>query len=89
MKLGTLTIPSTAALAPMAGVGDAAFRRICKQFGAAYLVGEMASSTIPTGRQRSCWGSAMRSGRSRSNYLGTTRPSWPRPPAGRWNLAQM
>ena len=44
MKLGTLTIPSTAALAPMAGVGDAAFRRICKQFGAAYLVGEMASS---------------------------------------------
>ena len=44
MKLGKLEIPRTAALAPMAGVTDRAFREVCKQFGAAYLVGEMASA---------------------------------------------
>ncbi|WP_195276636.1 tRNA dihydrouridine synthase DusB [Anaerotruncus rubiinfantis] len=44
MKIGNLEIKRTAALAPMAGVADSAFRRICKQFGAAYLVGEMASA---------------------------------------------
>lgn len=44
MKLGTIEIEKTAALAPMAGVADSAFRRICKEFGAAYLVSEMASS---------------------------------------------
>lgn len=44
MKLGNLEIPRTAALAPMAGVTDRAFREICKSFGAAYLVGEMASA---------------------------------------------
>ncbi len=44
MKLGNLEIPRTAALAPMAGVTDRAFREICKGFGAAYLVGEMASA---------------------------------------------
>ena len=44
MKIGNLTLPKTAALAPMAGVADRAFREICKEFGACYLVGEMASS---------------------------------------------
>ena len=44
MQLGNLQLPSTAALAPMAGVGDTAFRLTCKRFGAAYVVGEMASS---------------------------------------------
>lgn len=44
MKLGNLEIPCTAALAPMAGVTDRAFREICKSFGAAYLVGEMVSA---------------------------------------------
>ena len=44
MQIGNLTIEKTAALAPMAGVGDSAFRRVCKEFGAAYLVSEMASS---------------------------------------------
>lgn len=44
MKIGTIEIEKTAGLAPMAGVGDRAFREICKEFGCAYVVGEMASS---------------------------------------------
>ena len=44
MRIGKIEIERTAALAPMAGVADSAFRQICKQFGAAYMVGEMASA---------------------------------------------
>lgn len=44
MKIGTLTIEGKAALAPMAGVTDAAYRRICMEFGAAYTVTEMVSA---------------------------------------------
>lgn len=44
MKIGNITIPKTAGLAPMAGVGDCAFREICKEFDCAYVVSEMASS---------------------------------------------
>jgi len=44
MKLGTIELPKTAALAPMAGVGDRAFRETCVAQGACYAVGEMASS---------------------------------------------
>ncbi|MEM1485222.1 tRNA dihydrouridine synthase DusB [Oscillospiraceae bacterium PP1C4] len=44
MKIGSIEIKRTAALAPMAGVADSAFRQICKDFGAAYMVGEMASA---------------------------------------------
>lgn len=35
---------SFAALAPMAGVADRAMREICREFGAAYTVGELASA---------------------------------------------
>lgn len=44
MQLGKLTLPRTAALAPMAGVADRAFREICVRYGACYVVGEMASA---------------------------------------------
>lgn len=44
MKIGNITILKTAGLAPMAGVGDRAFREICKEFDCAYVVSEMASS---------------------------------------------
>lgn len=44
MNIGSVSIEKTAALAPMAGVADTAFRQICKQFGAAYMIGEMASA---------------------------------------------
>lgn len=44
MHIGGLEIAGGAALAPMAGVADRAFRRICVEHGAAYVVGEMVSS---------------------------------------------
>lgn len=44
MRIGTVEIKRTAALAPMAGVADRAMREICKEFGAAYVVGELTSS---------------------------------------------
>lgn len=43
-SIGKIKINKTAGLAPMASVGDSAFRTICKSFGASYLVSEMASS---------------------------------------------
>lgn len=44
MKIGNLEIKGLAALAPMAGVTDGAFRKICGDFGAAYTVSEMISA---------------------------------------------
>lgn len=44
MKIGTLEITEKAALAPMAGVADRAFRELCRSYGAAYTVCEMASA---------------------------------------------
>ena len=44
MKIGNLEIKGFAALAPMAGVADRAMREICIGFGAAFCVGELASS---------------------------------------------
>lgn len=43
LQIGNVKIKKTAALAPMAGVADYAFRTVAKEFGAAYVVGEMAS----------------------------------------------
>lgn len=44
MKLGNIEIKGKAALAPMAGVADRAFRELCMGFGASYCIGEMASA---------------------------------------------
>lgn len=44
MKIANVTINGYAALAPMAGVADMAFRRIAREFGAAYTVTEMISA---------------------------------------------
>ncbi|MBQ3417382.1 MAG: tRNA dihydrouridine synthase DusB [Ruminococcus sp.] len=44
MKIGNVTISGYAALAPMAGVADRAFRELCMRFGASYCVSEMVSS---------------------------------------------
>ena len=43
LEIGNVKIKKTAALAPMAGVADYAFRTVAKEFGAAYVVGEMSS----------------------------------------------
>ena len=44
MRIGNIELPKTAALAPLAGVGDRAMREISREFGACWTVGEMASS---------------------------------------------
>ncbi len=44
MYIGNVKIRGYAALAPMAGVADRAFRELCVEYGAAYAVGEMASA---------------------------------------------
>ena len=44
MRIGNIEVPGYAALAPMAGVTDLAFRTICAQMGAGLTVTEMVSS---------------------------------------------
>lgn len=44
IKIGRVSIPRTAALAPMAGVADRAYRLMCKEYGAACTVSEMVSA---------------------------------------------
>ena len=44
MQIGNITLNGYAALAPMAGVADRAFRELCMAFGAGYCVSEMVSS---------------------------------------------
>lgn len=44
VKIGNKTIEGYAALAPMAGVTDRAFRRLCRDMGASFTVGEMVSA---------------------------------------------
>ncbi len=44
MRIGSVEINSRLALAPMAGVTDAAFRQICSELGAGYTVTELISS---------------------------------------------
>lgn len=44
MNIGGVKINGIAALAPMAGVADRAFRELCIGYGAAYCIGEMASA---------------------------------------------
>jgi len=44
MRIGNITLPRTAALAPMAGVADRAFREICVAQNACFVVGEMVSA---------------------------------------------
>ena len=44
MKIGNIEITDKAALAPLAGVADRAFRELCRGYGAAYTICEMASA---------------------------------------------
>ena len=44
MKIGNLEIKNNVFLAPMAGITDMAFRRICKEYGAGMVYTEMVSS---------------------------------------------
>ncbi|HET6592745.1 MAG TPA: tRNA dihydrouridine synthase DusB [Xanthomonadales bacterium] len=44
MKIGPYTLPNALALAPMVGVTDKFFRRLCRDLGAGYTVSEMLAS---------------------------------------------
>ena len=44
MKIGNVEIQGKTVLAPMAGVADRAFRELCVDYGASYVVSEMISS---------------------------------------------
>jgi tRNA-dihydrouridine synthase B len=44
MKIGETVLPFGMALAPMAGVTDVSFRKICYDYGAEYFVSEMLSA---------------------------------------------
>ncbi|HEX2517979.1 MAG TPA: tRNA dihydrouridine synthase DusB [Castellaniella sp.] len=44
MRIGNWTLPHAVCVAPMAGVTDRPYRRLCKALGAAYAVSEMAAS---------------------------------------------
>ena len=44
MKIGNVKIKGKTVLAPMAGVADRAFRELCVDYGASYVVSEMISS---------------------------------------------
>ena len=44
MIIGNVEIKGHAALAPMAGVTDNAFRELCMQFGAGFCISEMISA---------------------------------------------
>lgn len=50
MYIGTYSIDTPIALAPMAGITDKPFRRLCREYGAGWAVGEMLNSD-PTLRQ--------------------------------------
>jgi len=57
MNLGPYRLPNAVFVAPMAGVTDRPFRRLCRQLGAGYAVSEMAASnprlwaTVKTARR--------------------------------------
>ena len=44
MRIGPYILPNNLALAPMAGVTDLPFRKLCKRLGAGYVVSEMVHS---------------------------------------------
>jgi tRNA-dihydrouridine synthase B len=44
LKIGTLNLPSTVLLAPLAGISDSAFRLICRRFGARFTFVEMINA---------------------------------------------
>ena len=44
VNIGGVILKKTAALAPMAGVADRAYRLMCREYGACYTVSEMVSA---------------------------------------------
>ncbi len=88
MRIGTVEVDSRLALAPMAGVTDAAFRQICSELGAGYTCTELISSKALCYRDKKpspSSGSFRGSIRRRSRFSAATPPAWRRPPRLPWN----
>jgi tRNA-dihydrouridine synthase B len=66
MRIGRYTLPNNLFVAPMAGVTDRPFRKLCKQLGAGYAVSEMVTS------RPDLWDSLKTS--RRANHDGETAP---------------
>ncbi len=65
-KLGAYQLPNPVFVAPMAGVTDLPFRKLCKSFGAGYAVSEMVTS------RKDLWTSLKTS--RRANHEGESSP---------------
>ncbi len=66
MNIGSFELPNTLFVAPMAGVTDRPFRRLCKALGAGYAVSEMVTS------RKDLWNSLKTS--RRANHEGEAGP---------------
>ncbi|MCZ8252584.1 MAG: tRNA dihydrouridine synthase DusB [Hylemonella sp.] len=66
MRIGSYELPNHLFVAPMAGVTDRPFRRLCKALGAGYAVSEMVTS------RKDLWNSLKTS--RRANHEGETGP---------------
>lgn len=66
MHIGSFELPNTLFVAPMAGVTDRPFRRLCKTLGAGYAVSEMVTS------RKDLWNSLKTS--RRANHEGEAGP---------------
>jgi tRNA-dihydrouridine synthase B len=66
MRIGPYTLPNKLFVAPMAGVTDRPFRKLCKQLGAGYAVSEMVTS------RRELWDSLKTS--RRADHAGEPGP---------------
>jgi tRNA-dihydrouridine synthase B len=66
MRIGAIELSNAVCVAPMAGVTDLPFRKLCKKLGAGYAVSEMVTS------RRDLWDSLKTS--RRANHAGETDP---------------
>ncbi|MBN4688673.1 tRNA-dihydrouridine synthase, partial [Escherichia coli] len=66
MRLGSFELPNPLFVAPMAGVTDRPFRKLCKRLGAGYAVSEMVTS------RKELWTSLKTS--RRANHDGEVAP---------------
>ena len=66
MRIGPHALPNNLMVAPMAGVTDRPFRKLCKAWGAGYAVSEMVTS------RRELWNSLKTS--RRADHQGETGP---------------
>ena len=76
MKIGNVSIPSKLALAPMAGVTDAAFRQLCAELGAGYTCTELISSKALCYKDKKTFSLL----RQFPGEHPSTRRAWRRPP---------